>query len=142
MGVAAVIIGIVALLLALLATFLFGTVGGIIAAVAGAAAIVLAFLKRKQDGKGGIAGIVIGVIAIILAVSMIGTMSNLFKTLHSKALELKPDGLWAKVSEKTDGGMVGLLSNLPKDEASLDALIKEMDELNGMKVTVENGVAN
>ena len=63
---------------------------------------------------------------------MVGTMSNMFKELHTKALELMPDGLWAKVSEKTDGGIMGLINNLPRDEASLDALIEEMNELNKM----------
>jgi len=53
MGILGVILGIAAVVCALLGTFLFGTTGAIIAAVLAAAAIVLAFLKRKKDGKGG-----------------------------------------------------------------------------------------
>ena len=60
MGIAAVILGLLGILLALLATFLFGTVGGVIAGALGVLAIVLGFLKRRRDQKGGIPAIVIG----------------------------------------------------------------------------------
>ena len=54
MGIGGVILGIVAIGCAFLAAFLFGTTGGIIAGVLGAAAVVLGFLKRKKDKKGGV----------------------------------------------------------------------------------------
>lgn len=132
MGILGVILGIAAIVCAFLGTFLFGTTGAIIAAVLAAAAIVLAFLKRKKDGKGGIFAIVIAVLAVVLAISMSSTWSNAFNELHKKAVEMKPDGLWAQVSEKTDGGFMGLINNLPRDEATLNALIEEMNELNKM----------
>lgn len=130
MGVLAVILGIIALLCALLGTFLFGTTGMIIAAALAAAACVLAFVKRKKDGKGGIAGIVIAVLSIVLAFSMNNTWSTAFKELHKKALEYKADSLWAQASEDTSGGIMGIISKLPRDEASIDALMKEMEDLN------------
>ena len=130
MGILGVILGIAAVVCALLGTFLFGTTGAIIAAVLAAAAIVLAFLKRKKDGKGGIVGIVIGVLAVILAFSMNSTWSNAFKELHKKAMELKPDGLWAQVSEDTSNGLMGIIKKLPTDEATMNALVDEMNELN------------
>ena len=130
MGILAVILGILAVVCAFFATFLFGTAGCIVAAVLAVAAVVLAILKRKKDGKGGIAAIVIAVIAIILAVAMTGYMSRSFSELHKKAVEFKPDGLWAQVSEETNSGIMGIINNLPKDEASLNALLDEMNELN------------
>ena len=130
MGILGVILGIAAVVCALLGTFLFGTTGAIIAAVLAAAAIVLSFLKRKKDGKGGIVGIVIGVLAVILAFSMNSTWSNAFKELHKKAVEYKPDGLWAQVSEDTNNGLMGIIKNLPTDEATMNALVDEMNELN------------
>lgn len=130
MGILGVILGLVAVVCAFLATFLFGTTGVIIAVVAAAVAIVLAILKRKNDKKGGIAAIVIGVLAIILAFSMNSAWSKTFTELHTKAVELKPDGLWAKVSEDTSGGLMGIISKLPQDESSMNALIEEMNELN------------
>ena len=72
---------------------------------------------------------VIAVLAIILAFSMSSTWSSAFKNLHEKALELKPDGLWAQASEETDNGIMGIISKLPKDEASLNELLEEMNEL-------------
>ncbi|MBR3015896.1 MAG: O-antigen ligase family protein [Clostridia bacterium] len=130
MGILGVILGIAAAVCALLGTFLFGTTGAIIAAVLAAAAIVLAFLKRKKDGKGGIAAIAIAVVAVILAFSMSSTWSNAFKELHKKAVEYKPDGLWAQVSEDTSNGLMGIIKNLPTDEATMNALVDEMNELN------------
>ncbi|MBQ8136695.1 MAG: hypothetical protein IJ174_04600, partial [Clostridia bacterium] len=85
--------------------------------------------------KGGIAGIVIGVIAIILAISMTGTWSNAFKLLHEKAVEYMPDGIWAKVSEDTTHGLVGIINKLPTDDASLNALVEEMNKLNAIVET-------
>lgn len=130
MGIFAAILGILAVVFAIVATFLFGTTGAIIAAVLAAAAIVLALLKRKKDGKGGIVGIVIGVLAVILAFSMSSTWSNAFKELHKKAVEYKPDGLWAQVSEDTSNGLMGIIKKLPTDEATMNALVDEMNELN------------
>ena len=129
MGILGVILGIAAVVCALLGTFLFGTTGAIIAAVLAAAAIVLALLKRKKDGKGGIAAIAIAVVAVILAFSMSSIWSNAFKELHRKAMEVKPDGLWAQVSEDASGGLMGIINKLPQDEASLNALMEEMNEL-------------
>ena len=130
MGILAVVLGILAIVCAFFATFLFGTTGAIVAAVLAVAAVVLAFLKRKKDGKGGIAAIVIAVLAVILAFSLSSVWSRTFTELHKKALEVKPDGLWAQVSEKTYGGLMGLISGLPTDEASMNTLIEEMNELN------------
>ena len=130
MGILAVILGLLAVACSFLVTALFGTTGGIIAGVLAAVAIVLGILKRKKDGKGGIPAIVIGVLAVILAFSMTSMWSNAFKELHQKAVELKPDGLWAQASENTNGGLMGIISQLPTDEASLNAFVEEMNELN------------
>ena len=130
MGIFGVILGLAALLCALLATFLFGTVGGVIAGVLAAAAILLGFLKRKKDKKGGIVAIVVGAIAVLITFAMTSVWSTFFSELHKKALELKPDGLWAQVSEETNGGMMGIIKNMPKDEATMNALMDEMSELN------------
>lgn len=129
MGIAGVILGIFAILCALIATFLFGTVGGIIAGVLAVAAIVLGVLKKRKEGKGGTAAIILSVIAIILTLSLTSFWSGLFTEVHNKAVEYKPDGLWAQVTDDTSSGFFGLISKLPKDEASLQALADEMNEL-------------
>ncbi len=135
MGVAAGILGIVAAALGFFATFLFGTVGGIVAGVFAVLAIVLGILKKKKEGKGGIAGTVIGAVALVLTISLTAFWSGAFKEMHKKAVQYKPDGLWAKVTEKTDGGMMGIIKQLPTDEASINALLQEMEELNKLGET-------
>ena len=130
MGILAVILGILAVLCALLGTFLFGTTGVVISVILAAAAIGLAVYKRYSTKKGGITGIIIGALAVLLAFSTNSIWSASFKSLHEKALEMKPDGLWAQVSEDTDKGLMGIINRLPQDEATMNALIEEMNELN------------
>ena len=89
-------------------------------------------MKRAKDKKGGIAAIVIGLLAVVMAFGVTNVWSNMFKRLHEKAVEYKPDGIWAQVSEEADGGLMGILSKVPQDEAGLNALIDEMNELNKM----------
>ena len=130
MGILGVILGILAVVCALLATFLFGVTGGIIAGVLAVVAIVLGILKRRKDRRGGIAAIVVAVLAIVLAFAMTTFSSRLFKEFHDKAVEYKPDGLWAQASVDNNGGLMGIVKNLPQDEASLKALTDEINELN------------
>lgn len=141
MGIFAIILGIVAVLCALFATFLFGTTGIFITLGLAVIAIVLAILKRKRDGKGGIPGIVISVLAIILAICMANVWHTGFQELHKKAVELMPESFWAQVTTETNSGMMGLFQQMPKDEASLQKMIDEMNELNKMTgVTTETTV--
>ena len=131
MGILGVILGLVAIVCAFIATFVFGTVGGVIAGVLAAGAIALGFFKRKKnDGKGGKAAMVIGVLAIVMSFSLTNAWSNVFTKLHDKAVEVKPDGLWAQAFENTTGGLMGIVKNLPADEATMNALMDEMTELN------------
>ena len=131
MGIFGVILALVAVLFALLATFMFGTVGGIVAGVVALVAVALGLLKRKKDGKGGIAAIAIGALAIILAFSMTSTWSNAFSDMHKKAAELMPDSLWASITGNNySGGLFGILKNIPNDQASMDKLVNELNELN------------
>ena len=132
MGIFGVIVGILAVAAAVVATFLFGSTGGIIAAVLAVVAIVLGILKRRRNKKGGIVAIVIAVLAVILAFALTSTWSNLFKEAHNKAVEYKPDGMWAQISEDTNHGIMGLISKLPTDDASMNALVEELNELNKM----------
>ena len=129
MGIIAVILGILAVICAVLATALFGIEGGIAAAILAVAAIALGILKRRRDQKGGIAAIVIAVLAILMAFGMTNMWSNAYRTIHNQAVEFKPNGLWAQASEETNHGLMGIIKRLPTDEASLNAMVDEMNEL-------------
>lgn len=130
MGILGVILGILAVACALFATYLFGTAGCVIAAVLAAVAILLGVLKRRKDHKGGIAAIVVAALAVVIALGLTNTWSNMFRELHNKAVEYKPDGLWAQASENNNAGLMGIISKLPSDDASMNALVEEMNELN------------
>ena len=133
MGILAVLLGIVAAACVLMATFLFGTTGGIVAGVLAAAAIVLGFVKRKKDGRGGVPGIVVGALALLMAFSLTSVWSMTFRTLHETAVQYKPDGLWAQVTESFDSGVTGIMKRLPsQDESTIKALTDEMNELNAL----------
>ena len=124
------ILGIPAVVCAGLATFLFGTTGCIVTVVLAVVAILLGVLKRRKDRRGGIAAIVIAVLAVIIALGLTNTWSNMFRELHNKAVENMPDGLWAQASDDANGGLMGVISKVPTDDASLNALVEEMNELN------------
>ena len=130
MGILGVIIGILAVVAAVLATFLFGSTGAIITVILAVIAIALGIVKRVKTRKGGIAAIVIAVLAVVLSFGLANNWSNVFKELHNKAVELMPDGMWAQASEDTGHGIMGIIGKLPKDEASLNKLVEEMNELN------------
>ena len=133
MGVFAVILSILAVLCAVLAPFLFGTTGAIIAAAVAVVAVILAFLKRRKDGKGGIVAMVIAVLAVVIGFSMTSMVSDMFKEAHAKAVELMPDSVWASATADTDHGIFGILKD--KDEATLNKLVEELNELNKMTET-------
>ena len=132
MGIISVILGLLAAACGVAATFMFGTAGAIVAGVLAVIAIILGIVKRKRDGKGGIPAVVISVLAIVLTIAMTGLWSNTFSALHEKAVKVKPDGLWAKATENNNGGLYGIISQLPSDESSVNALMDEMNELNNM----------
>lgn len=136
MGILAVVLAILALACAVIATLFFGSTGVIISAVVAAVAIILAILRRMKAGKGGITAIVISVLAVVLAFGLSGLWSGVYKELHKTAVEVKPDGLWAQISEDTDHGFMGIMRSLPKDmdeETIQRLLVDEANELSKLK---------
>ena len=129
MGILAVILAIIALVSCFLTTIMFGTTGFIITLVLAAAAIALAIVKRVKAGKGGIPAIVIAVLAILVGFGFNNLWSSIFHTLHDRAVESMPDSLWAQVSEDYNHGLMGIVSNVPTDEASINKLVDEMSQL-------------
>ena len=129
MGVFGVILGIIAILSGLLATFVFGTTGFIITLVLAAAAIALGIIKRVTAKNGGIPAIVIGVIAILIGFGANSFWGTMFQSIHDRAVEYMPDSMWAEVSEDYTHGIMGIAANMPTDEASIKKVIDEMNEL-------------
>ena len=65
---------------------------------------------------------------------MTHTTSTMFKTPHEKAVEFKPNGLRAPVFEDCNNSMMGIVKKLPKDEATLNAPVEEMNEPNKTRI--------
>ncbi len=126
--VLALVLGIIGIVAALPICMLGCIIGGAIAGAFGLAALLIGISSRKY-GK-GMGGIVTGVIAILLAVTLTSAFVNVYRDLQKKAEEASDVApLMSKYLNKPELGFVGLLLNIPKDEASLDALSKELDAL-------------
>ena len=121
-----IVLGIIGIVLSFSA-FLFGVIGGGVAALLGVLAVVIGVLARK--GGRGTGAIVAGILAIILAVVMTRSSINLYQALHEKALEhtdIAP--LMAKSTDKPYTGLIGIVMQLK--DADADALTKEIEALN------------
>ena len=96
-------------------------------------AISLGILKRRKEQKSGIAAIANAVMPVIMALGLNSLWSNVLKEVHNKAVECTPDGLWAQASAGTNSGLVSIIKKLPRDEASVKALVEELNELDKLK---------
>ena len=122
-----VILGLLGIAAAVLLAYLTGVIGGGVALLFGVIALILGIKSRK--GGRGIAAIVAGLLAVVLAVIMTFTGVATVQTLRDKAIASKPDSLVAKYADKPYLGVLGIVINIPKDEGSLEQLTAEMDAL-------------
>ena len=135
MGVLSVVLAILALLVSFFGVVLYGNIAGYIAIALAVVAGVLGFMKRKKDGKGGIPAIVIGVLAIILAFSLIGTTETLVKQLKDEIIKSTGDKyqMTQKYVDKakTDNGFMGFITSMLADVAPEDReqLEKELSDV-------------
>ena len=121
----AIILGILGILIALLLTLLLGVVAGAIAGILGLAALLIGLVGVRKGGR-GIGGIVVGALAIILAVAMTMTTVSLFTKIQTEAEKYTDEApLVAKTLDKPALGMLGMLINLPKDEGSAQEVIDQ-----------------
>ncbi|MBR4458910.1 MAG: hypothetical protein IKS31_08125 [Clostridia bacterium] len=101
-----IVLGILGILTAILLSLLFGVITGAIAAVLGIIAVLLGIGARKS-GR-GVGAIVIGAIAILLAVSMTFVSVRTMNELHDKALENERAPLFAECFENPYTGLFGI----------------------------------
>ena len=138
MGIASVLLAILAVLVAIFGVLFFGNVAGYIAIALAVIAGVLGFLKRRKENKGGIAGIVIGVLAIVIGFSMIGTTEAMMKQLKDEMI--KSSGEKYKVARKyaekaeTNGGVYGFINSMLSkvEDADKEQLEKELSDLSAL----------
>ena len=124
-----IVLAIIGIIIVLLLGFLLGAIAGGIALLLGIIAVLLGISARKQGAGGkGITAIVFGVIAIVTAVAMTLGTASLMKELKQQATEknLKI----AQYMDKPYLGVMGILTGLPQDEASINEIFEQLNQLN------------
>lgn len=132
-----IVLGIIGILVALCATFLFGAYGGGIALLLGVIAIVIGISAHKKGGKGK-GAIIIGVIAVVLACAMTFGIYSTFKSIREQAVKAESAPLVEKYLDKPWLGFYGIIDNLSK--ASQEEQQEFSNQLNQLIGTVEETV--
>ena len=132
-----IILGILGIIAALFLCLLTGVIGGAIAGILGLAAVLTGMAARK--GGKGIGAIVAGALAIILAVVLTVGSVRTFEQIQKEASQYAEEApLVVKCLDKPYLGMIGMIINLPKDEASVQELTDQFnllkDKLDGNSV--------
>ena len=140
MGILGVILGVLAFILALIATLVFGWMGGVAAIVVGAIAVVLGLQARKKNGKGR-GAVVSGAISCVLAIVMVFSTASMMKTMKEKLLaEVNKEGsrfaTVAKYVEQADTntGFVGFVASMAgkvsdEDKDAFEEEVKNLSDL-------------
>ena len=113
---------------ALLLTFFVGAGATAVAVVLGVIAVLLGVGARK--GGRGIGAIIMGGVAVAMAVIMLFNVVGSLNKLHDKAESTGKAPLISKYMENPYFGLMGIFANLPKDEGTLNELMQEIDALN------------
>ena len=141
MGVCGVILGILGLIAALVATLCFGWIGGAVAILLGAIALALGLLKRKKSGNGGIGAVILGAIAIVVAAAIIPATHSTMMTLKTNLLKEidKQESKYATVAKyvgdaDTNVGFIGFITSMAgkvteEDRAAFEEEIKDLSKL-------------
>ena len=124
-----VILGLLGIAAAIFLAMLAGVIGGGIAVAFGLAALLIGISGRKKGGK-GIGAIIVGALAILLAVALTATTVGGLKEMHQKAVESGSAPLVAKYAENPYLGLLGVALKIPNDEGTLQELT---DQLNLLK---------
>jgi len=131
-----IILGAIGIIIAVTLCLLTGVIGGAVALILGLIALLLGISAVKGGKKGGgIGSIVVGAIAILLAVIMTFTTVVLFKEMQRRANETPQTPLMAKYLNDPYTGFVGMVLNMSKDnlnDAKAEELKAEMDYLSSL----------
>ena len=133
-----IVLGVIGILAALFLALFAGAIGGGIAIVLGVIAVLLGIgAFRKGSKGGGIVAILSGVAAVLLAVLLTSTAINavkeIKKTAEEKNLEI------AQYINKPYLGIAGIILDLPKDEAKLNELMEQLNQLRANNETENTG---
>lgn len=121
------VLGIVGIVIALLATLVFGAAAGGLALLLGITATALGFAARR--GGRGIGAIIAGILAVVLAVTMTFATVNAFRDLKQRADARGEFPLVSKYFDNPYLGIFGVALRIQNNEGTLQNLIDEMNAL-------------
>ena len=125
-----VVLGILGILCALFLCMLGGIIGGAIALIFGVLAVLLGLSARKNGGR-GIAAVIAGALAIILAVVMTVSTVSLFTQMKEEVSKYADEApLVVKCLDNPSLGFVGMIMKLPNDEGTANELIEQFNLIN------------
>ena len=125
------ILGAIGICASIPAALLFGVIGGGVCALLGLIGIILG-VKAKRGGRKGGAAVVLGVIAIVLAALMTCMVVVGIKGMQQKAAETGNAPLIEKYADDPYMGIMGIFNKIPKDEATFEQLMDELNQLNSL----------
>ncbi len=128
-----IVLGILGLLIGIITPLVFGLIGGGIGLVLGIIAVLLGIFAANNGKK--TAAIIIGALAILASVFMSITSVNIMKELKVKAAESGIAPTIAEFATNPYMGLIGVVTSMPQDEASLNKVMEEFNQLNNLADT-------
>ena len=122
-----VILGILGILAAVTLTFFTGVIGCGIAVLLGLIALILG-IKARRAGR-GVGAIIAGLLALLVAAGAMTATLGIFRTMRDKAAEAKTAPLVEEYAAKPYLGLLGILINLPEDEAGATEFLEQLKSL-------------
>lgn len=133
------ILGLLGIIVGLLLTVLAGWGAGALGILLGAIALLIGILGKVKGGK-GIAAIIAGALAIIVAVVMSVGSATVCRQMHDEAVKLGTVPMIVKYTENTSLGILGITLAAANDnadtkqlETELNTIREHLDELNKKK---------
>ena len=123
-----IILGVLGVLIALLLSVFTGAIGGAVALLLGVGALLLGLFARKKSNR-GIGAIIVGAIAIVLAISTTINSVNNFKALHKELEQYADEAPLVVASGVFQLGHVGFLGEVALVAASGDELDEHLFRL-------------
>ncbi len=128
-----IVLGILGILIGIVTPLVFGLIGGGIGLLLGIGAVLLGIFASASGKR--TAAIILGALAILASIIMSVTSVNIMKELRVKAQESGIAPTIAEFCTNPYMGLIGVVTSMPQDEASLNKVMDEFNQLNNLADT-------
>ncbi|MEE3467872.1 MAG: hypothetical protein VZQ83_05480 [Eubacterium sp.] len=130
---AALVLGVIGILVAILMGVLFGWIAGCVGAACGFIAFGLGMSSRKRtDKEKGKGGITTGILAILFAAAVsVGLV--VFSGKIGEIAEERGFPLIAKHARSLSGGIIGMMIEINRDDEDIQDALRELNEMKNKK---------